>query len=315
MGRVKKMITMRNSNFDVPILFLIFNRPDLTSIVFDSIKKIKPTKLFIAADGPRGHVNGEKAQCEKTREIVNGIDWPCEVKTLFRETNLGCKRSVSQSISWFFDQVEQGIILEDDCLPDESFFRYCQESLDLYKDDERIMQISGFNALINTPVEESYYFSKFGPIWGWASWRRAWKYYDVNLDLWQEVRRKPYIEGIYDTQAEKNWRESILDRVYKDKIDTWDYQWAFAKFINSGLTIVPKVNLIRNIGFGPAATHTTHANAKMNNFPVENLNFPLIHPLFVLRNKKIDLRYINEVVFKNKLYHLKNFLMAYNPFR
>ena len=289
---------MENS-FNIPVLFLIFNRLDTTKKVFEEIKKIKPKQLFIAGDGPR---NKEEANIVKsTRDIISEVDWQCEVKTLFRDKNLGCKLAVSSAIDWFFENNEMGIILEDDCLPHTSFFRYCEELLIKYKNEDKIMHIGGLNALSKVSLNESYYFAKFGPIWGWATWRRAWKYYDVQMQSWEKVKSEKTYKQFCDTKIEELWRENIYDRVKDGLINTWDYQWSYAKLMNNGLSIVPAINLVTNIGFGENATHT-NTNISLSNINIDQgMSFPLIHPEKILRNVQLDKKFFNSFVLKNKI--------------
>ena len=189
---------METNKFNTPILFLIFNRPDTTFKVFEEIRKIKPAKLYIAADGPRPNVIGEEEKCTASRNIIKQVDWDCDVKTLFREKNLGCKIAVSSAISWFFENVEEGIILEDDTFPTQSFFWFCQELLDFYRNDSRIMHISGNNfQLGKIRGEGSYYFSKYNHIWGWATWKRAWRFYDVSLNTFPIFVQRKVIKNIF----------------------------------------------------------------------------------------------------------------------
>lgn len=280
-----------------PILFIIFNRPDTTKGVFEAIRKAKPPKLFVAADGPRPDKPGEWEKCQKVREIVTAVDWDCEVKTLFRDTNLGCKVGVSRAIDWFFQRVEEGIILEDDCLPTQSFFRFCQELLERYRYDERVMMISGNNFQFGRQCGSySYYFTKYTHIWGWASWKRAWKFYDVNMNLWPEIKKKGLLRGLVNNSKEMNYWEQIFDRVHASKIDTWDYQWTFCCWVQNGLSVLPKVNLVSNIGLGIESTHT-HKDSPLANMPVLPMEFPLKHPPFLLCDSKAD-----SITFKNTCY-------------
>jgi len=266
-----------------PVLFLIFNRLDTTKKVFAEIKKAKPKKLFIAADGPRAEEEKKKTDAVR-KYILKNINWKCEVKTLFRDKNLGCKYAVSGAIDWFFENVEEGIILEDDCLPDQSFFRFCQEMLEKYRDDEGVMLISGANFEGEPDVKESYFFSKVLNVWGWATWRRAWDYYDVEMKDW---KRYDSYSGI-----KKMGYEGILNRLkilrlfrltFMGKIDTWDYQWAFSFRIKNALSITPKVNLVTNIGVG-GGTHTTNLRDDYS-FAHHRLTFPLAHPKEITENK------------------------------
>ena len=206
-------------NLNTPVLFLIFNRPDTTQLVFDAIRQAKPSQLYVAADGPRENKPGETEKCEQTRRIIGTVDWDCEVATLFRENNLGCKQAVSSAIDWFFSNAEEGIILEDDCFPSHSFFIYCQELLEYYRYDTRIMQICGLNVLREWNRNGyGYYYSNYGPVWGWASWRRAWKYYDVHMELWPEIREKRLYEDFCQNSDEAKFRVELYDRVYNCKI-------------------------------------------------------------------------------------------------
>lgn len=270
--------------FETPILFLIFNRPDTTKIVFEKIKEQKPKHFYIAADGPRSGKENEAQKCEEARSIINEIDWDCEVKTLFREENLGCKRAVSDSITWFFDNVDEGIILEDDCLPSESFFSYCEEMLEKYRNDTRIMHISGENPIDEKCNDESYYFSKIPHIWGWASWKRAWVKYDVEFQNFDKFIENNVINDIFEKkEAQKYWNKIFL-RVKEGKINTWDYQWTYALFVNNGLSINPNKNLVSNIGFGRFDAAHTSENATCANRQTFEIK-EIIHPEFVLPNK------------------------------
>lgn len=306
------MKTMNGFYLKTPVLFLVFNRPDTTQRVFEAIRAVRPERLFIASDGPREGNNGDKEKCERVRNIVTDIDWDCEVRTLFREKNLGCKNGVSSGIDWFFSQVDEGIILEDDCLPMKSFFRFCEELLQRYRNDNRVMQICGSNSLCGwRRNDDSYYFSGYGPIWGWASWRRAWIYYDVDMKAWPEVREKKIYLDFFDRKREAYFRLHLYDRVFAGEIDTWDYQWGFAKMLNSGLSVTPNVSLISNIGFGDDATHTATPNSVFANMQTSNINFPLRHPKFVCRDRIADWKYFknyaNQYIIKCFLWKLQSF--------
>jgi hypothetical protein len=231
-----------------PVLFLIFNRPDVTNIVFETIRLYKPNKLYIAADGPRKNISSEIQLCEETRKIVNNINWDCEVKTLFRNENLGCKLAVAGALNWFFDYEEDGIILEDDVVPNIDFFNFCEFSLNKYKDENRIMMITGHNHLSNNDFISSYFFSKLYSIWGWATWKRAWKLYDIDMKKWDDKQVKKDIK--YSTNKNYIWKnyKYTFDSLKTYYIDTWDIQWSFTCLINNGLCVTPKVNLITNIG-------------------------------------------------------------------
>jgi hypothetical protein len=278
----------RNS---VPILFLIFNRPEKTRKVFDTIRNQKPRLLFIAADGPRHDKLGENELCEKTREIVANIDWDCEVKKLFRDHNLGCKIAISSAVNWFFDQVEEGIILEDDCLPDPTFFRFCEELLEKYRFDYQVMSISGSN-LLETPwkIEIQSYSWGHGGIWGWATWKRAWDLYDIDMKGWENKVIKNTIKNAIGTDEWFNFYYSMFESSYNRSLDTWDVQWFYSILINDGLAINPAVNLVKNIGYGDG-THTNSEDLYMAKIPLCSLWFPLIHPLKKLK----DISYLKKV--------------------
>ena len=285
-----------NWKLNTAVAFLIFNRPDTTEKVFAEIAKARPPKLFVVADGPRDDRPGESRKCASTRAIIERVDWDCEVRKNFSERNLGCKNRVASGLDWVFDNVEAAIVLEDDCVPTQSFFRYCQELLERYRSDTRVMQICGFNRMgkiENYPY--SYYFSKYGPVWGWASWQRAWRHNDVHMETWTTVKKDKAHHFFCNDRKEIDWRLSLYDRLYRGEIDTWDYQWGFAKLINSGLSIIPKYNLIRNIGFREDATHTKHGEASLLHMNTHDIGFPLMHPSYVLRNVDEDRRYLNSV--------------------
>ena len=278
-----------------PVTFIIFNRPETTKKVFAEIAKARPTKLLVIADGPRTNHPEDVEKCAAARAIIDGVDWECEVLTNYSDVNMGCKRRISSGLDWVFDTVEEAIILEDDCLPDPTFFRFCEELLEKYRDDERIAMISGDNFQFGRKrTGYSYYFSRYPHIWGWATWRRAWKNYDVAMQLWPEIRDGGWLKDILgDIKSEWYWRY-IFEKVYSGKIDTWDYQWTFSCWIQNALTVIPNVNLVSNIGFGINAEHTKVKNryAEMKTEPV---SIPLSHPEYVLHDSKADSIVQNEM--------------------
>jgi hypothetical protein len=272
-----------------PVAFFIYKRPDTTEKVFEAIRQAKPPKLLVVADGPKADVSGETEKCMKTRAIIDKVDWDCEVITNYSETNLGCRQRVASGLDWVFEQVESAIILEDDCFPNPTFFRFCEELLDCYRDDERVMQISGNNIQFgNKRTKDSYYFSIYNRAWGWASWRRAWNHYDVNMTQWEKLKNTNWLEYIFkDKQAAKLWSERFV-RTYEGIIDTWDHQWRLNCWIRNGLSIVPSVNLITNIGFTAEGTHCKNPNDILANLPQETIFFPLKHPHLVERHLQAD---------------------------
>lgn len=276
------------SSFKTPILFIIFNRPDTTLQVFNEIKKIKPSKLYVVADGARKTKVGEKEKCEETRKIIEGIDWECEVFKDYSDINLGCKHRVSSGIDWFFKHEEQGIILEDDCLPDQSFFFFCEEMLEKYKNNESVGMVSGDNFQFGKIKNEySYYFSMYSHIWGWATWRRAWEKYDVQINSWPQIKKEKVLRKIFNIKDSFYW-SSIFDDVYKNKIDTWDYQWSYTCFIHNFLSIMPANNLISNIGFDDKNSTHTKNKSKFSSMKTTPLSFPLRHPKEIVRNIESD---------------------------
>jgi len=272
-----------------PVAFIIFNRPDTTAQVFSEIANARPTKLLVISDGPRADRPDEEGIVAATREIIKQVDWECEVITNYSEFNLGCKRRVSSGIDWVFEQVEEAIILEDDCLPDPSFFRFCQELLERYRHDQRIGLISGDNFQFgNRRNDDSYYFSKFVHIWGWATWRDRWSgSYDVKMSRWPRIRDEDWLADMVGTKREAKFWHGIFERVHRGEIDTWDYQWVFANWIEGRMSITPTVNLVSNIGFGNNATHT-HGDSELANLTRETISFPLVHPPGIFKNLQAD---------------------------
>jgi len=260
------------------VLFLVFNRLESTKEVFQAIRQARPHRLYIAADGARVEREGEAKKVEELREyLIDSIDWDCEVYTLFREKNLGCKYAVSSAISWFFDQEEQGIVLEDDCLPSQSFFGYCESLLEKYKSDETVFLVSGDGrATQNIAIENDYSFVKYPFIWGWASWARVWKKYDPEVSDWPLVKEK-IIANVSDRKATKVFWSRAFDKMFNKEVDTWDFQFAFLLIKESAKCIVPRVNLITNIGFGEGATHTHDGNSSDANIPRFEMTLPLKH--------------------------------------
>jgi hypothetical protein len=216
------------------------------------------------------------------------VNWDCEVLKNYSDVNLGCKRRVSSGLDWVFDTVEEAIILEDDCLPHPTFFRFCEEMLEKYRDDERIAMISGDNFQFGRKRRGyGYYFSRYPHIWGWASWRRAWDNYDVDMKLWPKIRDGGWLEDLLGDRKSVWYWKYKFENVYQGKIDTWDYQWTFACWIQSALTVIPNVNLVSNIGFGIKAVHTQDKD-KFAQMEIESMSFPISHPDYILRDSKAD---------------------------
>ena len=279
---------MSNYQLRTPVAFIIFNRPETTQRVFEQIAKAKPSKLLVIADGPRENSPGDTERCAAVRSIIDNVDWDCELLTNYSDVNLGCKRRISSGLDWVFDTVEEAIILEDDCLPDPTFFRFCEELLEKYRDDERIGIISGNNFQFGRKrTGYSYYFSRYPHIWGWASWRRVWKNYDVDIKIWPEIHEGKWLEDLLETKRSVWYWKYLFNKVYNGKVDTWDYQLTFLCWTESILTIIPNVNLVSNIGFGKGAVHTV-VKDKFAEIETEPMNNPILHPTYILRDSKAD---------------------------
>jgi hypothetical protein len=286
-----------NPPLKTTVVFLIFNRPDKTKRVFEEIRRARPPKLLVIADGPRPDRPQDAAQCVAARAIIEQVDWPCNVQKNYSDANLGCRRRIASGLDWVFQTVEEAIILEDDCLPHQTFFRFCEELLEKYRSDERIMQISGDNFQFGrTYGKASYYFSRYPHVWGWATWRRAWQYYDVDLKEWLALKNKDEVLKRFSCRLESRFWKAVWDDVAMGKIDTWDYQWSFACMAHNGLAIMPNVNLVSNIGYGHDGTHTI-AQSKIANLPVVRMEFPLIHPWLRLPDARAD-KQISKLFFR-----------------
>ncbi|MBB5397096.1 nucleotide-diphospho-sugar transferase [Mucilaginibacter sp. AK015] len=271
-----------------PVLFIIFNRPETTRRVFEQIRQSRPSRLYIAADGPRTDKPDEGTLCADARKIADEVDWPCDVKTLFRETNLGCKEAVSAGITWFFDQEEEGIVLEDDCLPANDFFRFCDTMLEKYRHDTRIRHICGSNYQHGKKWgTASYYFSNLTHVWGWAGWRRVWQEYDKELTQYHAEDVRPQLETIFTDRFIVEVWGNIFKHLKAGDIDTWDYQLTYLNFFNNSLSVIPNVNLVSNIGFGQQATNTVNQHSLNANMPLQQLG-TIVHPVYILPAKEAD---------------------------
>jgi len=282
--------------FKTPILLISWQRPDKTLMVLKKIQQVKPLKIYLACDGVNLKDKGNRKKVEKTREILNNfINWECEIKKLYSDKNLGCKKGVSKAISWFFSNEEEGIILEDDCIPHVDFFHFSSLLLEKYRNDTRIWSISAHNQQegIKNGIG-SYYFSRYSHCWGWATWRRCWKEYDNDIKKWPEIKKNKILSNVFDNKRQYKYWEKIFDNIYyKSEPNTWDYQWSYICFLNSGLTIIPNINLINNIGFDNEATHTVKGQPKTNNLELKMKKsgiFPLSHPPQIIRSKSADFR-------------------------
>jgi len=273
---------------DVPVAIFAFNRPRLTRRVFDAIAERRPKRLFLVADGPRPDSPQDDTACREVRKILADVTWPCEVATNFSDCNLGCGRRMSSGITWLFEHVDAAILIEDDCLPAPVFFDFCSAMLSRFANDSRIGMVSGTNyTWRHFQPSASYYFSRYTHIWGWATWRRSWAQYDFGLRSLPLAREHRLLEEVFDDREAADFWYVIFEAIRSGRIDTWDYQLVYASLVNSWLNVIPAVNLVTNIGFGPDATHTKSPTG-FDNQPPGDLRFPLRHPDFAIRCRTAD---------------------------
>lgn len=264
---------------DTPVALFVFNRPDPTARVFEAIRAARPRRLLVVGDGPRSAVPEDLPLCERTREVVSEVDWPCEVEYSYAEENLGCGRRLSSGLDWVFANAPEAIILEDDCLPHPDFFPFAEAMLRRYRDDPRVGMIAGTNYFSDPGRRESYFFTHYFAIWGWATWRRAWEHYDYEMASWTAVRERGGIGGIVCTPGVRDFLHDAFDQVHAGEIDTWDFQWVYACLAQASLSIVPRVNLVSNLGL--QGTHGEGGGSA--NLPVHPLSSEeLVHPATML---------------------------------
>lgn len=270
-----------------PVAYIIFNRPRHTRETFAAIRHQQPNQLFIIADGPRLDHPTDSERCQEVRKIVEKIDWPCEVFWNVSDTNLGCKQRIITGLDWVFSQVERAIILEDDILPNKDFFRFCEELLERYENDDRVACITGNNFQDGRHRGKgSYYFSRYNHVWGWATWRRAWIHNNSSLSFWPEWQNSKEWRRKLSDSNERNYWKQIFDKMFNNEIDTWDYPWTASVWFQGGLTATPNVNLVTNIGFGPDATHTKEQEDRdgQRSYSLG----PVTHPQEVFRDRSAD---------------------------
>ncbi|MGB5709813.1 MAG: glycosyltransferase family 2 protein, partial [Waterburya sp.] len=279
---------------NINVAFLIFKRPDTTAKVFEAIRQAQPQKLLVIADGARKDRLGEAEKCVATQAIIEGVDWECEVLKNYSEVNLGCAKRVSSGLNWVFDLVEDAVIIEDDCIPHPSFFRFCEELLQRYRDDQRIMSIAGSNFQYGRSVTDySYYYSLYHDCWGWATWRRAWKHFDFEMKLWPKLKETSFLQDqLLDANVAQYWHQKF-DLTYELHKDSWFYRWLYSCWVQNGIALVPNINSVSNIGFSAGATHTVE-DSRYANLPVAEIPFPLKHPPFMFPNREADrLNFLN----------------------
>ena len=279
-------------SLNTPIAFIIYRRPESSKMVFESIRKVEPKKLYIIADGPKN--KNEETKCRSTRHLIEtSIDWNCEVEKIYSDTNLGCARRVQTGIDYVFQNETSAIILEDDTLPNHSFFGFCEQLLAKYKEDERVFHVSGCNFFPSkSTCESSYYLSSIVNIWGWATWARAWKKYDLRMESWAKQDKNKFLkEWCSDKTTKKDTLKMFDLHCNNPNPWTWDYQWVYTCWANKGLSVMPYKNLIQNIGLGPEGTNTYFAT-EQEKYPkdVSELEFPIVHPVFN-RDRKFEESY------------------------
>lgn len=273
-------------SLEVPVVLIIFRRPEPTRKVFAAIREAQPTCLYVLADGPRsGHAN-EVEKCVETRAIVEEVDWPCEVTRMYSDENLGLKKRISTGLNSVFESEERAIILEDDCVPIPSFFRFCAEMLDAYADVGHVMTVSGNNYQPTRRTRYSYYLSRYMHCWGWATWRSAWSHFDGDMHSWPRVQEDRWLEQIFGSSSAVQYWTSIFDRTHAGQINSWAYAWQYNIWMNAGLNILPESNLVRNVGFGEEATNTRGESGY--SIPAEPLDEPFRHPPSLVRHREAD---------------------------
>jgi hypothetical protein len=286
---------MTDRTLDSAVCLFIFNRPKLTKQVFCRIAEAEPPRLYIVADGPRDEVDDDFKGCREARAITEKVDWDCTVERNYAAKNYGIKHRFVTGLEWLFQRETEAIILEDDCVPELDFFRFCEVMLDRYRDDERVWDITGTNYFGTWNSDtQSYHFSYLGGIWGWATWKRSWEQYDPELTLWEKDTVRNRLQDVLADKALAAYAETLYSRSYRGLIETWDYQWGFAKQINSGLSVVPSKNLVSNIGFGEQATNTIDQNRSLASLQTHSIEFPLTDPSYVAVDRSYDTAYLKK---------------------
>jgi hypothetical protein len=277
-----------SNSLDLPVVLIVFNRPHITTLAMERLRAIRPKTLLVVADGPRSTRPHEPRLCAEVRQIAERVDWPCELLKNYSEENLGCGRRIATGLDWAFRTVEEAAIVEDDCQPEPDFYRFCQEMLERYRDEPRVMQVCGSNFLFGrVRPRASYYFSRYPLSWGWASWRRAWSHFDFDMKSWRAASNQQMYLDQFDNRKEQAFWTASWNQMCAGEGDNWDYQWSFACLAARGLSIVPAANLIRNVGFGGDATHTRSRLMALTP-PIGKLSFPLVHPTEIKSDDAAD---------------------------
>ncbi|QNJ12215.1 hypothetical protein [Synechococcus sp. M16.1] len=279
--------------FETPVLLLLFNRPKETQQVIDALQVVRPSKIYVAIDGPRKNNEKDIKLISEVESIIENINWSCNIRTLKRVNNVGCKNAVSDAIDWLFNNEEEAIIIEDDCLPSESFFFFCEKMLAKYRHDSRIAQICGFNPLnIDRAMKYDYFYSYLGSVWGWATWKRAWQNYDISMHDWPDIMSKNQLQYQYISSLLRNQRYIAYEKTYNGKISTWDYQWAYTRAINNQLCVIPSKSLIKNLGCNDDGTNIKRKPRWLESNVCNEIDCDrLISPPNMLPNVKYEKRF------------------------
>lgn len=304
---MEQMMRTGSKGIDIAVLFICFNRIGPSEQVFEAIRKVRPSRLYFACDGPRSEE--ERPRCEEVRALVDRVDWPCQLRTRFNERNMGLRLGVSSAINWFFEHEPEGIVLEDDTLPVPSFFGYCKELLERYREDERIWVIMGNDLMDEWEGERdgSYWFSchGYGAPWGWASWRRVWRHYDVTMAQWPDLKGSTLLKDFFLSRVEEHDVHHIFDEVHAGRMNAWSYQLDITRIIGHGLNILPNTNLIRNIGFGMDSTNTMDLADPRNKDTARDIDLPLAHPRFIMHDVRRDRTYYERYIGSDRKDRLK----------
>lgn len=282
----------------VPVVLIVFRRPDTTRRVLDAIRRARPRQLFVIADGPHEKHPTDAEQCQATRDVVAEVDWDCDVRRNYADENMGCQQRVATGLDWVFDQVDRAIILEDDCVPDPSFFSFCAKMLDRYESETHVMTVSGNNFQPERRTKYSYYFSRYMHCWGWATWQRAWRQFDISTDEWSTVRDEDWLSEIFESSSAASYWRDTLDRVFKGEVDSWAYVWQYNIWMRGGLNVLPEVNLVRNIGFDDGALHTKQGTSPAAH--ASSIEQPIRHPPVIVRHRTAD-QYTQKHYFQRSL--------------
>lgn len=261
----------------VPVLLLAHRRPELTALVLQRVRAARPTRLLVSIDGPRPGHSLDRDAIAEVQGLAKAVDWPCEVSVRVGDTNLGCRWGPSAGLDWAFECVDRAIVLEDDCVADPTFFRYCAELLDRYAGDDRVMGIGGYrNEGPDLADGPSYGFSRYTATWGWATWANRWHDVDVAMSDWEQLRDTSWLSHqLTDPVVEAHWRRTF--DAMTAGLDAWDYALQFALWRSGRFWVRPMTNLIQNVGFGADATHTVQDDNAASR-PAASMGFPMCHP-------------------------------------